>query len=182
MDADFLGRNMASATFAGAILGDRGSRRPLGGEPALAALPVDDTPWVLGTVLFELQSPITDKPVVAPFYFLVADLEIVSIEAVVGVRPSAEEAVAVLFEAMHAPLMGEPRRPRQVVVADERLVEALRRASARDHAEMSDLMEFVVGRTDDDAEVVLSFLEVQRSAVAEDERDVRGAGQTRRPA
>ena len=171
---------MASATFAGAILGARGSRRPLGGEPALAALPVDDTPWVLGTVLFELESPITSEPVRAPFYFIVADLEIVSIEAVVGVRPSAEEAVAILFEAMHAPLMGDPRRPRRVVVADENLVEAMSRAAARDHAKLRDLVEFVVGHTDDDAEVVLSFLELQRAAVEEDERDAGKAEPIRR--
>ena len=40
---------------------------------------------------------------------------------------------------------------------------------------MNELIEFAPGPTDDDAEVVRSFLELQRFAVAEDEADAKAA-------
>jgi len=180
MDVDKLTRNMASVAFARAILGNRCSGRPEGGEPPLKALPVDDTPWVCGVLLFELEASLTNKRVKAPFYFLTGDLEIMSIEAAIGDGAEAHEAVTILFEAMHAPLMGDARRPRQVIVADAKLAEAMKAAASEQHPEMNELIEFVVGPTDDDAEVVLSFLEIQRSAVAEDEADARAAEQKSR--
>ena len=176
MNVDKLTRNMASAAFARAILGDRCSGRPEGGEPPLKALPVDDTPWVCGVVLVELETPLTNKRVKAPFYFLAGDLEIMSIEAAIGDGASAHEAVTILFDAMHAPLMGDARRPRRVLVPDAKIADAMRAAARDEHPEMNELVEFAAGPTDDD-----TFLELQRLAGAEDEADAKAAMKKPRP-
>ncbi len=152
-------REMAAVAFAQRVLGDRGSLRPRGDEPALDALPVDSEPWSAGTVSLQVESQIEEGTIEASFHVFVAGNDVVSVEAIVGLAESY--AARALPSAAQSPLVGKPRRPSRIISGSESGAKALRRVIEQDHPALANLIECEVGDIEPAMSTARAYLEAR---------------------
>ena len=157
-EADRLMRNIAAAALVGPLI----SKRPhweTFPDFSPAQLPVDPSPWCAGVVHVDVWLSVLDKKEKAPFLFWTQGDDILSVEPIVGDGDAVDVGFA-LIDAMVAPWVGAPRRPRLVCLADEAMATSLRDPTASEGHDLAAIVDVVVRPTPvDTSERVVTFLE-----------------------
>jgi hypothetical protein len=118
-------------------------------------------------VVADVALPGSSARIAAPFFVWFADDDPVFVHALVDQDPADEVAFA-LMNAMTAPVLGSPRRPRLVLVENDAMAVVLR--SAREHVghELAGLIDIRVERDPGTAELAQTFVQIHADSQADD--------------
>ena len=152
-----------------------GLARDICGEPPawdrdptfrLENLPLDEIAWHCVLVVADVALPGSSTKVKAPFIVWMADGNPVSVHAVLERDPTSSIACS-LMDAMTAPVLDGPRRPRVVLVENEHMADALRNARDDVGHDLAALIDITVGLDSETAELAQDFVQIQADVQAD---------------
>jgi len=129
-------------------------------------LPVDEIAWHCVLVVADVAVPGSSAKVKAPFIVWMADGNPVSVHAVLERDPTSSIACS-LMDAMTAPVLDGPRRPRLVLMENDRMADALRNAPDDVGHDFAGLIDIAVEPDSDTAELAQDFVQIQADAQAD---------------